>query len=208
MDFVKINRVWPLVVGGVLAPVVLTILVLLLVTDADVFFYQWLLWLHLPLLWFHEYEEYFLPGGFKHFINTETPLAASPPSEDAPLNDPYELAVNAFFWAMIIAGALLANVAPWVGLIPVILQLCVNNFTHTVVFQSRHRGYNPGLITTVFVLMPYCTLVIAYIITEGLFTTMDWVLGIGVSILPVVVMLAITMTRRKRAAAAVRAADA
>jgi ABC-type spermidine/putrescine transport system permease subunit I len=56
--------------------------------------------------------------------------------------------------------------------------------------------------------MPYCTLVIAYIITEGLFTTMDWVLGIGVSILPVVVMLAITMTRRKRAAAAVRAADA
>jgi len=88
------------------------------------------------------------------------------------------------------------------------LQLCVNNFTHTVVFQSRHRGYNPGLVTTVFVLMPYCTLVIAYIIMEGLFTTTDWLLGIGVSLVPVLAMLTITMTRRKRAASAARAADA
>ena len=208
MDFAKVNRLWPLIVGGVLAPIVLTILVLLLVTDDSIVFYQWLLWLHLPLLWFHEYEEYFLPGGFKHFFNTETPLAATPPSEDAPLNDPYEFAVNAFLWVMIILGALLANVAPWVGLIPVMLQLCLNNFTHTVVFQGRHRGYNPGLVTTVFVLMPYCTLVIAYIIEAGVFTTLDWVLGIVLSLVPVAVMLTITMTRRKRAIATAEATGA
>ncbi|HUK73371.1 MAG TPA: hypothetical protein VLW50_32250, partial [Streptosporangiaceae bacterium] len=135
MDFVRINRYWPLVVGGVVAPVVLTTLLLLLVKDSGAVSYQWLLWLQLPLFNFHEYEEYFLPGGFKHFINVDSPLASKPPSEDAPLNDPYEFGVNAFFWTIIITGALLANVAPWVGLIGVMLQLCVNNFTHTVVFQ-------------------------------------------------------------------------
>jgi hypothetical protein len=201
MDFTKLDRWWPLIVGGIVAPVVLTILVTLRVMGTDMAFYQWLLWLHLPLFNFHEYEEYFLPGGFKRFINTETPLASSPPSEEAPLNDSYEFAVNAFFWVAIIAGALLANVAPWVGLIGIVLQLCVNNFTHTVVFQGRHRGYNPGLITTVFVLMPYCTLVIAYIIIEGLFTPADWLLGLGCSLLPVLVMLAVSLTRRKRASA-------
>jgi hypothetical protein len=208
VNFTRLNRWWPLVLGGVGAPVVLTVLIFLGVTDGGITFYQWLLWLHLPLLWFHEYEEYFLPGGFKRFFNTETPLAADPPSEDVPLNDPYEFAVNAFFWTVIIAGALLANVAPWVGLIGVMGQLCLNNFTHTVVFQSRHRGYNPGLITTVFVLMPYCTLVIAYIIANGVFTTTDWVLGLVFSVLPVLVMLAITTLRRKHAASTTRAAGA
>ena len=206
MNFAKIDYWWPLALGGVAAPVVLTILLVVLVKDGGALSYQWLLWLHLPLFNFHEYEEYFLPGGFKHFINTETPLASKPPSEDTPLNDPYELAVNAFFWVAIIAGALLANVAPWVGLIGVMLQLCINNFTHTLVFQSRRRGYNPGLLTTVFVLMPYCTLVIAYIIVKGVFTPADWLLGIGFSVLPVLVMLTVTMTRRKQAGA--RAASA
>lgn len=204
MDFAKVDYYWPLVVGGIAAPVVLTILLVLLVKDGGAVTYQWLLWLHLPLFNFHEYEEYFLPGGFKHFINTETPLASTPPSGEAPLNDSYEFAVNAFFWVAIIAGALLANVAPWVGLIAIVLQLVVNNFTHTVAFQGRRRGYNPGLITTVFVLMPYCTLMIAYIIIEGIFTPADWLLGIGCSLLPVVVMLAVSLTRRKRATSAAR----
>lgn len=202
MDFARIDHYWPLVVGGVVAPIVLTVLLVILVRDGGAISYQWLLWLHLPLFNFHEYEEYLLPGGFKHFVNADSPLAARPPSDDAPLNDAYEFAVNAFFWAIIIAGALLANVAPWVGLVGVMLQLGVNNLTHTVAFQTRRRGYNPGLVTTVFVLLPYCTLVIAYIIVTGLFTTADWVLGIGVSLLPVLVMLAITMMRRRHAGAA------
>jgi hypothetical protein len=204
IDSARIDRYWPLVVGGVVGPVVLTVLLVLLVKDGGAVSYQWLLWLHLPLFTFHEYEEYLLPGGFKHFINVESPLATKPPSEDAPLNDAYEFAVNAFFWAIIIAGALLANVAPWVGLIGVMLQLGVNNFTHTVAFQTRRRGYNPGLVTTVFVLMPYCTLVVAYIIINGVFTTTDWLLGIGLSLVPVLAMLAITMTRRRLVSSAAR----
>lgn len=139
MAFARIDRYWPLIVGGVAAPVVLAILLLLLVKDGGTVSYQWLLWL------------------------------------------------------------------PWVGLVGVMLQLFVNNLTHTVVFQSRRRGYNPGLVTTVFVLMPYCTLVIAYIVWKGLFTTTDWVLGIGVSLIPVLAMLTITMTLRKRPASAPRA---
>ena len=142
MNFTKIDYWWPLVVGGVAAPVVLAVLLVLLVKDGGTVTYQWLLWLHLPLFNSHKYEVHFLPGGF----------------------------------------------------------------THTVVFQSRHRGYNPGLITTVFALMPYCTIMIAYIINQGLFTPVDWALGIGVSLLPVVAMLTITMTRRRRAMSARAAA--
>ena len=66
MDFGKVNNVWQLLGGPVLAPVTLTVLLLLWFTQPDIVFYQWLLALHFPLFLFHEFEEYVLPGGFGH----------------------------------------------------------------------------------------------------------------------------------------------
>lgn len=199
MFFKRVNQLWQRAGGGVLAPCVLTVLILTWFTLPGLNPYAWLLWLHWPLLMFHEFEEYVFPGGFKEFLNAKTPLAHTPPLEDVPLNEPYVFAVNIGLWAWIIAGALLAPVAPWVGLGPVLLQLLVNNITHTVAFQTRQRGYNPGLLTTIFVLMPYCTLVIWYIIFTNRFTPLDWVLGIASGLAVPAILLTITRTRNKRA---------
>jgi hypothetical protein len=198
----KINNVWQLLGGPVLAPVTLSLLLLLWFTQPDIVFYQWLLALHFPLFLFHEFEEYVLPGGFKKFINTETGLAADPPVDDAPANDLYMFVVNVgIFWPLIILGAVLANVAPWVGFIVVMLQILMNIFTHSFAFQTRHRGYNPGFITNTFVIIPYCTLVVGYVIVAHVFTTLDWALGLGIPVAMVLVMAAVTLTRRKRATA-------
>ena len=200
MNWRKINNTWQLLGGPVLAPVSLTVLLLLWFTEPGIPFYQFLLALHFPLFLFHEFEEYVLPGGFKHFINTETGLAADPPSEDAPANEPYLFIVNVgLFWPLIIAGALLANVAPWVGFIVVMLQILMNIFTHSFAFQTRHRGYNPGFITNTFVIIPFCTLVVGYVIVAGVFSPLDWALGVGIPVAMVAVMGAVTATRRKRA---------
>jgi hypothetical protein len=82
----------------------------------------------------HEFEEYVLPGGFKEFVNSKTLVAMVPPVENVPLNEPYMFAINICFWVWVIVGALLANIAPWVGLGPVMFQILINNFTHTFVF--------------------------------------------------------------------------
>ena len=199
MSFKKINNAWQLLGGGVVAPAMTTVLLMIRFSDPGVNVYQWLRWLHLPLLMFHEFEEYVLPGGFKEFINTKTFVAPVPPVEDVPASEPYIFAVNMGFWLWIVVGALLAKVAPWVGFVPVMLQVLINNFTHTVAFQSRQRGYNPGLVTTIVILMPYCTLVVGYIITARVFQTMDWLLGIGSALAVMAGLLAITLTRLKGA---------
>lgn len=202
MNFKKINNVWQLLGGGVLAPAIITILLLLWYSDPGINRYQWLLWLHLPLLMLHEFEEYVLPGGFKEFINTKTFVAPVPPVEDVPANELYVFAVNMGFWLWIILGALLANIAPWVGFVPVLLQILINNFTHTFAFQGKQRGYNPGLVTTILILMPYCTLVIGYIILASVFTPLDWLLGVASGLTVMAILLTITLTRLKRASGA------
>ena len=186
MKFSRLNTLWQ-TIGGLLAPVILTILLIQIFTDPHVNLYQWLMWLHLPLLFLHEYEEYVIsPDGFKKFANTHTPISLNPPQEDTPVNDEMIFVVNIIGWIWAISGALLAKIAPWIGAGFLILQILINCLTHPVVFQLRRKAYNPGLATTLGLLIPYITFVFWYIVTSNLFTTTDWVLtfimGIGVAV--------------------------
>lgn len=199
MFFQHINQLWQRAGGGIIAPLLLTILIIAWFATPGLNPYQWLLWLHLPLLMFHEFEEYVFPGGFKEFLNVKTPLAHNPPLDNVPLNDPYVFAVNIGLWLWITAAALLANVAPWIGLGPVLVQLLLNNVTHTVAFQTRQAGYNPGLLTTILLLMPYCTVVLWFIIFTNRFTPMDWALGIASGLAVPAILFTITRTRTLRA---------
>jgi Protein of unknown function with HXXEE motif len=79
------------------------------------------------------------------------------------------------------------------------LQLAINNVQHIVIYQFRQRGYNPGLFTTMFVLMPYCTLVLWYVLVHPVMTTTDWILAFAVAAGIPLTLMSITMTRRKHA---------
>ena len=186
MKFSRLNMLWQ-TIGGLLAPVILTILLIQKYAEPNLNPYQWLMWLHLPLLFLHEYEEYVIsPDGFKKFANTHTPISLNPPQEDTPVNDEMIFVVNIIGWIWAIAGALLAKIAPWIGAGFLILQILINCLTHPVVFQLRRKAYNPGLATTLVILIPYITSVFWYLVTNNLFTTTDWVLtfvlGFGVSV--------------------------
>jgi len=186
MNYSRLNMLWQ-TIGGLFAPVILVLLLIQKFTAPNLNVYQWLLWLHVPLLFLHEYEEYILnPDGFKKFVNTHTLLSLKPPQEDTPLNDEMIFVINMAGWIWAIAGALLARIAPWVGAGMLIMQILINGITHTVIFQWKRKAYNPGLATTLGVLIPYITFVFWHIIASSLFTPTDWILtfalGVGVSV--------------------------
>jgi len=187
MKFSRLNMLWQ-TIGGLVAPVILMVLVIQKYSETNLNLYQWLMWLQVPLLFLHEYEEYIIcPDGFKKFVNTHTVISLNPPQEDTPLNDMMIFVINIGAWIWAIAGAVFAQSAPWVGAGFMIMQILINVITHTVIFQLKRKAYNPGLATTLGLLIPYITFVFWYIVSSNLFTPLDWVLtfllGIGISVL-------------------------
>ena len=180
MNYAAVNRVWQSATLFIAPPLI----VLLIWFRPDMDLYQWLLCLHLPLLMLHESEEYVLaPLSFKQFFNLKSPFG-SKTDPDFPLDDAYVFQVNIVIaYPVIILGALLANVAPWLGFSMIWFELIINNAMHTILFQPAKPRYNPGLITNSFVLLPFG--MITLLVAAGSFTWLDWVLslvlGVGVS---------------------------
>lgn len=140
-----------------------------------------------------------LPGDSRIFFNTKTLLSPNPLKEDVPLSEPYIFFINPLMiWPWVTLGAIFYTV-PWIGISAVFFQLAINNIQHIVLFQVRHKGYNPGLFTTMFLMMPYCTLILWYILVNPVMTTTDWILSFVVSAGVILTLLSITRTRLKHA---------
>jgi hypothetical protein len=194
--FTKLNTAWQLT-GAFTAPVLFTLLVILFFTYPALNMYQWLLWLHLPLIMIHEFEEYIAPGGFKQFFNTKTIFTTGDNREDVPLNEPYVFLVNPLLiWPWVIIGAVFYAI-PWIGFAAVIFQFAINNLQHVVIFQLKNRGYNPGMFTTMLILIPYCVVVTWYVITYDIMTGTDWVLSFILCGVIMGTLLTITHSRMK-----------
>jgi len=144
MDYGKTNHFWQSL-NLLLAPILFT---LLIIFRQDMPLWMWLMALHLPILMIHEVEEYVLaPKSFKEFVNVNSPLGSGK-DPDFPLDEAYVFQVNILIaWPVIILGAVLANVAPWIGMSMIWFQIVINNVMHTVGFQTGKPTYNPGLLT-------------------------------------------------------------
>jgi len=173
MNIQKINRFWQSA-NLFIAPV---LLVVLIYYRDSMTFYQFLLWLHLPLLMIHEIEEYVLsPLSFKEFFNLKTPFG-SKTDPNYPLDEGYVFQVNILIaWPAIIIGAILFDIAPWVGFSMMLFELTINNLMHTVIFQPDKPIYNPGLITNSVLLLPLGT--VTFITALQFFNWYDWVFSI------------------------------
>lgn len=190
MDFRKVNRFWQCATL-LIAPALVVVLIWFKPSMAP---FQWLLWLHLPLLMFHEAEEYVLsPVSFKDYINLRSPVGSGT-DPNFPLDDGYMFQVNIVIcWTMIILGAFLAPVAPWVGFSMIWFELVINNVTHTLLFQGEKLAYTPGLITNSFLLLPYGTWTLLY--ATEFFTWSDWLLSVLLA--AVIVGFLMLKTRRR-----------
>jgi hypothetical protein len=189
--FAKANMTWQVTGGCLLAPVLLTVLITARLQGWDIPTYTWLLWLQLPILMVHEFEEYVLPGGFKSFFNHDTVFASPDPGDNTPLSEGYVFFVNIVtVWGWAIAGALLAGVAPWVGFGLVVFNAGVNCIQHSVLFQ----------ITTMLLLLPFSTFITIYVIQNDVLSTVDWVLAVVLGLGVVAGFAGITGSRRHRSA--------
>ncbi|MHB8893942.1 MAG: HXXEE domain-containing protein [Candidatus Geothermincolia bacterium] len=173
MNIQKVNRFWQSA-NLFIAPILLVILIYYRDSMST---YQFLLWLHLPFIMMHEIEEYVLsPVSFKEFFNLKTPFG-SKTDPNYPLDEGYVFQVNIVIaWPVIILGAILANIAPWVGFSMMLFELTINNIMHTILFQTDKPKYNPGLITNSVLLLPLAT--ITFITALHFFTWYDWVLSV------------------------------
>jgi hypothetical protein len=173
MNIQKVNWFWQSA-NLFIAPVLLVVLIYF---RASMPLYQFLLWLHLPFLMIHECEEYVLsPLSFKEFFNVKSPFGSKTDPE-FPLDEGYVFQVNIVIaWPAVIIGALLANIAPWIGFSMMLFELTINNFMHTIIFQSGKPKYNPGLITNSILLLPLGT--ITFLTALPFFQWYDWIFSI------------------------------
>jgi hypothetical protein len=148
---------------------------------------------------FHETEEYVLaPLSFKEFFNLKTPFGSGT-NPNYPLDEGYVFQVNIVIaWPLIIIGALLYGVAPWIGFSMMIFELTINNLMHTIIFQPDKPTYNPGLITNSLLLLPLGT--ITFLTALDFFQWYDWVLSVVLGA-GVVGLLGYKTTSRQRKAA-------
>ncbi|GAP18865.1 HXXEE domain-containing protein [Levilinea saccharolytica] len=197
MNYRKINRFWQSATLFLAPPLIVVLIWFRPSMDP----YQWLLWLHLPLLMLHEAEEYVLaPTSFKEFFNLKSPMGTQT-DQDYPLDEGYVFQVNLVIaWPMVILGAVLAPVAPWLGFSMIWFELILNNVMHTILFQGAKPAYNPGLITNSFLLLPYGTWTL--LTAAGFFTPLDWVLSAVVGVAITAVLANKTRGRLARAKAA------
>lgn len=192
-----INNIWQRL-ATLLGPILLTLFVSIKFTDPNFSWLAFLFWIHLPLIMIHETEEYILsPTRFEKFANYDTVLSKDPPEEESPLSPAYGLFVNMSIWIWAILGALLVNFLPWVGMGLIFFQLLINGVQHTIIFQIKKTGYNPGFLTTWLVLNPFCVITIFYAYYIHALSTLDWLLAIILGVGFIGVLLAKTMSKRK-----------
>jgi hypothetical protein len=192
-----INNIWQRL-ATLLGPILLTLFVSIKFTDPNFSWLAFLFWIHLPLIMIHETEEYILsPTRFEKFANYDTVLSKDPPEEESPLSPAYGLFVNMSIWIWAILGALLVNFLPWVGMGLIFFQLLINGVQHTIIFQIKKTGYNPGFLTTWLVLNPFCVITIFYAYYIHALSSLDWLLAIVLGVGFIGVLFAKTMSKRK-----------
>jgi len=192
-----INNIWQRL-ATLLGPILLTLFVSIKFTDPNFSWLAFLFWIHLPLIMIHETEEYILsPTRFEKFANYDTILSKDPPEEESPLSPAYGLFVNMSIWIWAILGALLVNFLPWVGMGLIFFQLLINGVQHTMIFQIKKTGYNPGFLTTWLVLNPFCVITIFYAYYMHALSSLDWLLAIVFGVGFIGVLFAKTMSKRK-----------
>lgn len=116
------------------------------------------LWLGLLVIYMvHQIEEHLWPGGFRQFTNAQVFKSGK---DNWPVGIGGVALVNtAFVWLPVGLAVLLPSSLRWIGLLWVGLTL-INGLMH-IVTTIRLRIYNPGLVTSVILFLPFTIFVLA-----------------------------------------------
>lgn len=122
------------------------------------------LWMALLVIYMlHQIEEHLWPGGFRQFGNAHVFKSGK---DNWPIGVGGVALVNTVYvWLPLGLAALLPSPLRWLGLLWVGLTL-VNGLTH-IVTTIRLRIYNPGLVTSIILFLPFTIFVLALETSRG-----------------------------------------
>lgn len=140
-----------------------------------------LLWLNLIFLLFHQFEEYRLPGTFPGMMNSVMFSSSQP--DRYPLNSQSAFVINVGVgWSVYLASALFGEWHIWIGIAAVLVSVG-NVIAHAFLFNFRGSTlYNPGMATAVLLFLPISVAFLLVVISGGLASPLEWVLGAGLGV--------------------------
>jgi len=151
----------------------------------------------LVIYFIHQIEEHLWPGGFRQFADAHMFHSGN---DNWPVNiDGVALVNTAFVWLPIALAAIFPQTLRWVGLAWVGLTL-INGIIH-IVTTIRLRIYNPGLVTSIVLFLPFTIYVLALEVERGSLSGAD--VGLialygGLLHLPVAVLFAAPFLLHRR----------
>ena len=128
-----------------------------------------LIWLQTPIYWTHEFEEYVCPGGFLDFFNRNMMGSTR---GDKPLDKVGSFWINIpLVYILMPAAGLMAHFLgiEW-GLWTAYFSF-LNAFAHVVMFFLFGRKYNPGLVVSILLNIPFGVYTVYYFLSNHLVST-------------------------------------
>jgi Protein of unknown function with HXXEE motif len=120
----------------------------------------------LVIYFLHQIEEHLWPGGFRQFTDAHVFHSGD---DNWPVNiDGVALVNTAFVWLPIGLAAIFPHTLRWLGLAWVGLTL-INGIIH-IVTTVRLRLYNPGLVTSIVLFLPFTICMLALGVERGTLT--------------------------------------
>jgi len=158
------------------------------------------LWLGLLVIYgLHQIEEHLWPGGFRQFTNAHVFKSGN---DNWPVDIGGVALVNiGYVWLPVGLAALYPEALRWVGLLWIGLTL-INGLTH-IVSTIRLRIYNPGLVTSIVLFLPFTIFVLALEAQRGMLSAAEIALIVVAGIvlhIPVAALFVVPFLRRRAAA--------
>lgn len=166
-------------IGGILGIITL---VLTGISVSELSHYQLLMWLSLGSLFFHQTEEYRVPGTFPGMVNRT--MFGSDLPDRYPLNTNTAFIINVLIgWTVYLLAAIAGSQLVWLGMAAILVSLG-NIIAHTFIFNIKGKTiYNAGLATSWLFLAP-CVFFFFKIVYDGnLATTTDYLIGVPLGII-------------------------
>lgn len=114
----------------------------------------------------HQIEEHLWPGGFRQFANARVFKSGN---DNWPVTEGGVALVNVgYVWLPILLAALFPGPLRWLGLGWVGLTL-INGISH-IATSIRFKVYNPGLITSIVLFLPFTIWMLAREVSAGMLT--------------------------------------
>jgi hypothetical protein len=123
----------------------------------------------LVIYFLHQVEEHLWPGGFRQFTDAHMFHSGD---DNWPVNiDGVALVNTAYVWLPVALAAIFPQTLRWVGLGWIGLTL-INGLIH-IVTTLRLRLYNPGLVTSIVLFLPFTMYALALGVERGTLTGGD-----------------------------------